>query len=1388
MLRLPNRLLVAILVVWFVGCAGGGSGCSGCSCGGITPLPEGFNTEKRIENAASVRITDSGITFLEDNIGALAAQFLGANGSGASGVITFPIPESTSDIKDPIFGAKIGEFTVCPGGADEQNNKCIFEVDIANADLDITPQAGHHIRVTGPLPVRLQNLPIDYELLISGNVAVAVNGNGQCGEGQTFGNVDIDVLVSIEIDEDTMHARYGYSHIRIPTLSVNEDQISDNAEFCGGGLDDALLGALKGFLFPLFAGGLIDSLGGQLEQALCQPANLMLDPPCPVGTVNVDGVCRYGDSSDAECASILLGLDGNIDLGTFLSSFSPGTRGALDFLFSAGGHTERDDQSGFAWGDLNPVNSGISLGFYGGTEPTPISGCVPAVPVTLPSAIPIPNEMLANSVTDWPEEIPGPHFGFALSERFTNYGLAQAYNSGALCLGITGDTIPELSTALIAVGIGASSMSELTRLKQPGQVAIVVRPQSPPNVTVGNGTDIVTDPLLRLRMDQLGFDFYVWSHDRFVRALTATFDVEIPLNLEVTPDGLQPVIEELLVDNGVVTNSQLVREDPDKIAGALQGLLGSMVGSLLGDSFPAIDLNAQLSSLGIKLEIPATIEGQGSPGLRKLTSGADNFLGIFASMELADGQPMMSVTQADVIAEDVDAEGLFVKTYDGTNGPRFTVQFGSNLDTGAHAVEYQYKVDNQPWHPFTRDRIVTVDDDWLRVQTKHTIYVRSRLVGQPFSLDSEPVALEVRVDAMPPAIAVVESATGEVAVDVQDAVSDREDTKVRVRLGTSDGDTVKWLAWSAWVDASDVASFLPDYADMVEVEAVDEEGNIGTVTQALIRGRGQGGDCQCTTPGAAAPQGGRYGLLALLLGVVVVGRRKLRSGRKKGSNVKRDGLRRLPARARLTLAGLAVLVAGSTSGCSCGEDAVTPAPTGCRERGDCDVLYPGLIGSYTSADVSPSGELWVSGYVEANWEDAWTYGDLVVGKWDGERVDWIAADGVPSEPPVDVQLYDPTGFRGGQTEAGDDVGLWTSLAVDDAGNPAVAYYDVTNRALRYAYATQADGVVWNAVEVQKIEGGDVGRYAKLLFVAGKPVIAYHFTEPGDGGLFKSGVRVASGSGAGTDATWSFDDVTVDPATPCRDYLCPTGTECLLSGQCADLVKDCDPECPSGEKCVTVSGASSCEIPAGGIEAYPLANGLYVSAAPHNGGVGLAYYDRIKGNLLVATESGGTWTSVVVDGEAGGEDNGDKGIGASLAIDSLGDFHIAYVDGLTESLNYVLVQGGTTPGTPEIIDDGLSLAGTPFTDGQHIVGDDSNIMVSQSGEIHVSYQDATAGTLRYAVGTPAAGAHEWTAKAVEQEGFAGFFSKFVEHDGALKIVNFWRVASPATAGDVSVVSP
>lgn len=1370
--RFVKHLVAIVTLLAFAGCSGGG-----CSCAGLTPLPQGFSPEARIENVAAVRLTDSGVAFIEQNIGTIVSSLMGGS---SGGVVEYPV-----DTMSGSYG--LGDYTVCPSGPDETATppRCLAELDLGAGTLTFEVAGPHDIVVSGPLPVRIQDLPID--LGWAGSTHLVVNGNGVCHDQatpeQTFADIQLNVDLSIEIDGDPGHTRWGYSKMRIAGLSVNNADLEAAANFCGGGLTTAILNAIKPIMVGLLSDTLVGTVRDTIEGQFCQQANPLLTPTCPDGTTDVEGTCRYGTSPEDPCASAILGLEGNVDIGALLGALG-GARGTFDFLLAAGGHSLRDDGSGYHWGDLNPIGGGATLAMYGGTEPTPVSPCVPPVTVEKPAGIAIPDELLSNTVTGWPSGTPGPHVGLAVSERFLNYALAQTYNAGGLCLGITGEGMDELNSNLIGLGLGAPSMTDLGRMREAQPVAIVTRPQQPPTLTIGNGADLDTDPLLRLVIDQMAIDFYVWSLDRYIRAMTVTVDIDVPLNLAVTPEGLEPVLEEIYLSNAVVTNSGLLREEPALIASQIQDLVGSMVGSLLG-SLPVLDVNEQLAPFGLELVIPPTVEGVGSPGIRKIDKNGDTYLGIFAAIGTAQS---VAATSADTSAELDDFEpAVGAPGAPGGREPSVTLRLGSSADDGTRPVEWQVRVAGRLWRPFTTERYVTLSGGWLRQQGRHRIEVRSRVAGEPLTLDSTPAIVTIPVDAAPPVIRPVQLGDGRVLVRVDDAVSATAALRLRSRTGTARaGGSIDWSPWSAWRDGTQIEPIDPGPADVIEIEAQDEEGNVGTASQALIRGRVPAGEgsCQCRTLRRRSSGGAAAGWLAVSLLAASVA---IRRGRRSASRRPKGSRRRAADIGGAALGALGVVLAmGMASGCSCDEESQTLP--GCRGRGDCQTIEPGLIGAYTSAAVGPNDTLWVAGYLESNWADDYAFGDLVVGAWDPttNRVGWQTVDGVPAEPAPDIETYDPTGFRGGQTEPGEDVGLWTSLAIAPDGNPAVAYYDATHRALRYAHR-QGDG--WHVSVVDQRESGDIGRYAKLLFIGGRPVISYLFIEPADAGALRSGVRVATGSEPSAAAVqWGFEEVMVDDATPCRAATCPAGMRCVAStGTCANAASGCA-ECAAGEECVDLGG-SQCEAVFGSskLDAYPEALGLYVAAAPLPSGssFGLAFYDRIRGNLIVANNSSGAWSTTIADGENGGVDTGDTGVGTSLFIDGAGNFHVAYVDGLAEAVRYLFVTGGTTPGTPELVDDGASVDGVPFADGLHVVGDDTDVW-SDGNTIRISYQDATAGTLRMAIGTPDQQAHGWILTVLGQSGFAGAFSQQVHVAGTPHVVNFWREALPSTRGDVRVL--
>lgn len=1382
------RHVLAILAVLIIaGCSGGGCGGGGCSsCGGVTPLQNGFDVTHRIENAGSVRLTQSGLTFIQQNLGSLAKSLLG--GSSVGGVLTFDVPKTSG-------GSFPAEYDVCPSGPG--NGKCQAEIDLGNANLTMTATAPHNLRITGTLPIRLKDLPINFKLLgIPGSATGALTGNNACpGSNQTYDDFPLDVDIDIFADQNATHTgRFGYSQMKINRI-VNDtnakNNISSHLNFCGS-IAASILNLVKPLVIDQLYNGLIGSLDSQISEQLCakeSPTQSCPQPTMPDGS----GICRYSDNT---CASFILGTDGHMDLGGFLASISPGTKGGLDFLFAAGGSNKNTSPkvpagSNLSWGDLAPVAGGATLGMFGGAEPNPISKCVKLSDMPLPTGIPIPDELFANTVTDWPSGTPGPHVGIALSERFANYALNGMYNSGLLCIGISTESIAQISSGTL--GLLAPSAKDLGLQHEAQQVAMVIRPGAPPSIAFGNGTDIETDPTMRVTMKSAAIDFYMFSLDRFIRFMTATFDLDVPVNLSVGPDGLTPVIEKIGVTNGKVTNNALLREKPDVLAGAIGSLIGSLVGSQLGSAINPINLNDSLASLGLTLLIPDSVDGKGSPGLRKLTTGSDNFLGIFAALGVAPAAPappgpfagaapnagdgaaekLVASTEAEVTKKLVDPAGLKFKTLTPDNKPTVEIVATSSLDDGTRAVEFAYKVDTGFWHPWQRSRFITVHDDWLRVQGRHVIHVKSRAVGDPMSVDPSPAQAEVVIDADPPAIHVTERDDNTVAIEVTDVGTD--DALVRYRL---DGG-----AWSTWTLASRLASISVGSAEEIEVEAKDTEGNLGTAAQALVRGRidasGAAAGCGCTVAGdtQSVPSSAIW-----LVGVALagIGARLLRRGRRAASGV------------------AVVAVASTWAGCTCGNvdttgtggggttgstTSNTDTNTECVDP--CFSLKPGLIGAYSSVAASGS-DIWVAGYSEADWDNGFPYGDLVVGKWDGAKVAWAQVDGVPVEPLPDSTQYDVKGFRGGQTEPGDDVGLWTSIAVGADGNPAVAYYDRTHKALKFA---MFDGSAWSSHTVETKASSDIGRYAKLLALGSQYVIAYQSIEPGGtNGALISKVRVATSSKPAAGA-WTFEDAAVSMTTPCAAAFCGSGKVCVADTLvCTATASGCSPACASGKACV--AGACADILDASKLYAYPDAIGGYISVSPDKqGGFGIAYYDRTKGNLMTAAKAMGKWGTLLIDGQdAMGNDTGDVGIGASLFIDDGGDWHITYANGFTEALQYVKLAKGTMIGTPEIVDDGLALGGMQFTDGQHLVGDDSHVHVLSGGEVHVTYQDATAGTLHYAVGAPAAGGHTWTVKSMTQDGFAGAFSNILVANGQLQLVNWWRVGGASVNGDVRILPP
>ncbi len=1368
-----RRLGVIGFVLFVLACSGGGcsSGCAGC---GVTPLPGGFPKASAITNAGSARVTRAGLDFMQANLGAIAGKALGG------GTETFAISKSSDDLG---LGNSV---TIC---ASPDSTQCVADINIAGAALTLTAVHPDSLTITGTIPVKVEDIPVEVYIFTIDTCTIhaSLGTGGNCDANVQYTNVP--VTVTLPLVAETIAPRDGYTKIDTANATISANIASSQINFCGGFCAD-IASALQSFLVGQLTGPLNSQLKSAIQTELCTKTNTALSPSCPTGTHDNGGTCYY-DSQATTCVPILLGLDGHVDLSGFLASISPGTAGGLDFVLASGGDAIASTSLGVNTPDST---NGLTLGLMGGGLPNPQSSCVPVYNNAIPTGIPIPDEMQDNTVSPWPQNDNGPDLGIALAGRYLNFMFGSVYNSGALCLGISTDQFSQLQSGLLSVLI--PSIKRLTFEQKPGPVAITTRPQQPPVATIGGGTDINTDPLLSISLKQFAIDFYVWSDDRYVRAMTFTGDLTIPVNLSTAIDpktnpngGLLPAIGTVGVANPTVTNNELLVDGPEQVATGLGSLFGAIAGQLTGSLKP-IDLSSSLASFGLGMTIP-------DGGIRKISKGSDDFLAIFADLALAKQNALQQAdVQAQIVNLKVFPEAMTLAGADRSKEPIMTVHTSSSLDNGTNAVDYSYAIDQGAHSEWTSGRDFTIQNDSLYMQGKHTLSVWARLHGQELSQSAQPAQVPFTIDVLAPEIVLSENDDKSLHVESWDYVSDVTALKMRWHATDASGNPTAWTAWGSIADIP--ANAFNGASVTVEVE--DEEGNVGSQSSDLIRGKpdptlGSASSCSACTIGKSPTQTGwAYGLpvLAGLLGLFLRRRR----------SHPREAARR-PFDKRVVAIGVIAIAAALFPGCNCsGSPTTQGCGSDCKQTCD-DALVEGLIGAYTSLAVDKSGTIWVAGYNDSDGSQN-LYGDLVVGKWDPAKtaVQWESVDGVPAVPQGQCPGADPTGWRGGVEDPGPDVGLWTSMLLDPSSqNPMIAYYDATNAQLKFA---SYDGSKWNIHVVSEKAGADQGRYVKMIFVNNNPVVAFLGMEAGNGGYTRSRVIVGRASKPipAEPTDWTFEDAAVDEADPCQPQFCTTSQACLETsgttvGICTTTVTGCNPACSSSQACVNVTNAATCVDALNTstyFPSYPTGLGDYVSLANGPNGLGIVVYDRFHGNLIGVTDANAKWNATILDGQTGtgstAKDTGDDGIAADLVITSNGDWNVVYVNGIQEHLQFITWPGGAgTPLAPEIVDDGYN-NGQAYPDGQHIVGDDANMQIDSSGNVTVVYQDSTAGALRVATGAPSGAAHKWTAKTVAQTGkFAGFFPKFVT--GTAQVANWFRtsdVTDGTEAGDVTLVTP
>ena len=427
--------------------------------------------------------------------------------------------------------------------------------------------------------------------------------------------------------------------------------------------------------------------------------------------------------------------------------------------------------------------------------------------------------------------------------------------------------------------------------------------------------------------------------------------------------------------------------------------------------------------------------------------------------------------------------------------------------------------------------------------------------------------------------------------------------------------------------------------------------------------------------------------------------------------------------------------AAAPTGCATADDChATACPAGqlpVCSRGACGCgpdLAVGNIGRFAAMQVS-RGTAYLCAYNS-------DYGDLMIGRRAAPGVveSWEFVDGVPEDA---LPTAPRSRVRGGVTDPGDDVGAYCSLAVTAAGDPVMAAYDASHHALRFS---RFGAVRWQShtfdAPASGAAGDDIGRYTSLtLDRQGRPGIAYSATvKKGPGGGPEGQVRFAQAQ-TPTPASAADWKVTVIASVPLPPAPPPDG--------------------------------------------LPPGAALFVASDRADDVVVIAWYDRLRGNLMFADSDAqlGTFHAPrILDGEdALGHDTGDVGWYPSLVAE-VGDVgevtgRVSYVDAARGQLLYVDTK--FTPLAPEVADDGYRPGDETTADGlpapvYHLVGDSSSIQLAPEPgapdvvDALIAYQDATTLQLRLARRDPHT--RVWTTSAIAGHGspFAGSYGFYAQN--------------------------
>jgi hypothetical protein len=840
--RAKSRFWAIGLMLTVVACSGdgcGGGGCdSGCGGGGCatTPYPD---DAPAVRNGAQVRVSNHAFDFLEENAAPLVGQLV-------EGGLTFCLPAST--------GPDLCYARTCSSG----DTGCEISAELADVQIDaIEPNKIRATIVIGGLVQEEDFIELNLGFALACTVGLGtVNNAGIPATVEATFLVDpVTENVTVDLDPDSIVIDFNALDIDIDGQEFVDILLCEGIDFV------TELGFVRDLIFGAVADPLVGAIGGFTEPLLCVQCDT--DGDCPNGSQCVESesdpalhICFNSDTG--RCAPAPLGLEGVVDMGELLAGITPGLEAELAYQVKA-----------FGYADVE--NNGLSLGMRGGTYGDK-ADCVPVVPAPTTLEAPVSQVLRGNEDPDGQPF----HVGIGLHEYFVNEALWGIHQSGTLCLTIGTSTVDLISTSTFATLL--PSLKELTG-NENKPLFLQLAPRRPPTAKIGAGTidpetgDLI-DPLLTLDWSDLDIHFYAFFNERFVRIFTINSDLVIPIGLDVTEEGIIPVIGDLTAAFAriEVKNAELLTEDP----AFLEGLLPSLVTialPLLGDSLGNPIAIPEFSGFALEL---------GPGGLRGIEN--NTMIGVFARLGIAEGDMMEAPTpRLETDAFLVDLQLPPAELLVPTTGPAEIARSQALLEarpvatfraeallwgepTPAGEAQYSYRLDGGFWTPWRHSPRIEIDNPILLLQGRHTLEVRSRFSGMVKTVDRSPARVEFDVDFDKPTLELDFNQAGRLVFVGHDAVTLPAELTYAWRA-----DGGEWSAWSASTEL-EVARLGPAWAGDIEVRVRDLAGREALVTRTFpVHGNVQrdssGSGCECSTPGSA-PSG--HGLWLLLLSVLAL--------------------------------------------------------------------------------------------------------------------------------------------------------------------------------------------------------------------------------------------------------------------------------------------------------------------------------------------------------------------------------------------------------------------------------------------------------------------------------------------------------------------------------------